>query len=403
MNKRSRWALAIVALLATAVILWLAFRPPPVTVETARVSAGPLEVTITEEGRTHIKERYVVSSPVTGYMPRLQWHVGDSLREGETILNLQPNRSAALDPRSRASASADLERAKAAVQAAHTNAEAARARVDYTEKEYQRLKELFEAGTISRQMLDTAQYERRDAEAHLRSAEFAIEVAQHEMDAARTRLDYAGDVQRESLQDNIAIRAPVGGVVLDVLRESEGSIQAGEPILSIGDPLTMEVVVDVQSTDAVKLESGMPVRIVRWGGTEALQGRVRLVEPVGFTKISALGVEEQRVRTRIELISPPGDWRQLGDGYRVEAEFILWEAEKTLRVPTAALFRQEDRWMTFVVRDERAYSLPVTLGQRGERWAQVVSGLSAGETVILYPDPSLVDSARVESARVESE
>ena len=402
MNKRSRWVLTIVALLATAVILWLAFRPPPVTVETAQVSIGPLEVTVTEEGRTHIKERYVVSSPVTGYMPRLQWHVGDSLREGETILNLQPNRSAALDPRSRASANADLQRAKAAVQAAHTNAEAARARVDYTQKEYQRLKELFDAGTISRQMLDTAQYERRDAEAHLRSAEFAIEVAQHEMDAARTRLDYAGDAQPESLQDTIAIRAPVGGVVLDVLRESEGSIQAGEPILSIGDPRTMEVVADVQSTDAVKLESGMPVRIVRWGGTNALQGRVRLVEPVGFTRISALGVEEQRVRTRIELTSSPEDWRQLGDGYRVEAEFILWEAEKTLRVPTAALFRQEDRWMAFAVRDERAYSLPVTVGKRGERWAQVVSGLSAGETVILYPDPSLVDSARVESERLDT-
>lgn len=387
--------MGLAAAAAAAVVLWLAFRPPATKVDAAVVSSGPLEVTVTEEGRTHIQERYVVSSPVTGYMPRLQWHVGDNLREGETIMNLQPNRSAALDPRSRAAATADLERAKAALQAAHTNAEAARARQEYASKEYLRLQKLFEAGTVSQQMLDAAEYEKRDADAHLRSAEFAIEVAQHEMDAARTRLDYAGDAKPESLQDNIAIRAPVGGIVLEVFRESEGSIQAGDPILAIGDPLTLEIVVEVQSTDAVRLESGMPVRIVRWGGNEALRGRVRLVEPVGFTKISALGVEEQRVRTRIELLSPPGDWQQLGDGYRVEAEFILWKTDDVLRVPTSALFRQEDRWMSFVIRDGRAYAVPVAIGKRGENWAQVVDGLSAGDTVVLYPDPTLSESARV--------
>lgn len=394
-EKYRRYLLIAAGIAIAAAIAIVTLRPAPQLVETGTVSKGVMEVVVREEGRTEIHERYVVSAPVTGYMPRLNFHVGDELRNGELIVNLQPSRSAALDPRSRAQAEAEAERAAAALQAAHTNAEAARARADFAEQEHQRLKELFETGTVSRQVLDNAEYQLRDARAHLRSAEFTIDVAQHELDAARTRLEYSGSTPDSELADTIAVRAPTGGVILEVERESEGVVNAGEAIVAIGDPETLEAQIDVLSADAVQIEAGMPVRLVRWGGDAPLDGRVRLIEPVGFTKISALGVEEQRVRVRVELISPRDVWQRLGDGYRVEAEFLLWQADSVLRVPAGALFKQENRWMAFVIRDGRAYAQPVEIGHRGEQWAEVISGLAEGDKVVLYPDASLREAVRV--------
>ncbi|MDX1443627.1 MAG: HlyD family efflux transporter periplasmic adaptor subunit [Gammaproteobacteria bacterium] len=391
MNRR--YLFAFLAIAAVTALVWLAFRPAPVMVETALVDTGHVEQLITEEGRTHVHERYVVSSPVTGYRPRLRWHVGDKMRQGELLVALQPSRSTALDPRSRAEAEAAVARAESALAAAQTNAESAAARVEFTEREYQRLKDLFDAGTISRQQLDAAEYEQRDARAHLRSAEFSIEVARHELEAAQTRLGVAGG---EGGGEPIRIMAPTDGVVLAVPVESEGAVQVGQPLLEIGDPATLEVHVDLLTTDAVKLEPGTPVRIVRWGGDPVLEGEVRLIEPVAFTKVSALGVEEQRARVIIELLSPAEQWSSLGDGYRVEAEFIAWQADDTLRVPGSALFRRNDNWMVYVVEDGVARLRRVSVIERGETRAAVAEGLNAGDEVILYPAATISEGVRVE-------
>lgn len=397
-QKPRRIAISATGIAVLAALTWLAFRPAPIPVETARVDTGLVESVIVEEGRTQVHERYVISSPVTGYRPRLDWHVGDHVRTGELIVTLQPSRSTALDPRSRAEAEASAARAESALEAAKTTADAARARVDFAGKEYDRLRDLFEAGTISRQQLDAAEYQLRDARAHLRSAEFSIDVAEHELEAARTRLSHAGSDGAPS-GEQIEIRAPTDGVVLAVPKESEAAVQPGEAIIEIGNPETIEVNVDVLTTDAVKLERNMPVRLVRWGGEQTLDGVVRLVEPVGFRKISALGVEEQRARVIVDIISPREAWRNLGDGYRVEAEFITWRSENITRVHGSALFRQEGKWMVFVIRDDRVHLQAVQPGPRGERYVVVEDGLEAGDEVVLYPGANLQDGARVVTFR----
>lgn len=389
-----RTASIITALALLALLTWMAFRPAAVIVETAIVDTGIVEMVITEEGRTYVHERYVVSSPITAYRPRMRWHVGDRIRAGELIVALQPSRSSVLDPRSRAEAEASAARAESALAAARTNAQAAEARVDYAEKEHARLRDLFESGTISRQQLDTAEYELRDARAHLASARFAINVAEHELEAARTRLGYATGGE-DGKGEQVEIRAATDGVVLAVPRESEAAIQVGEPIIEIGNPDTMEIHVDMLTTEAVKLTPGTPARLVRWGGDMTLQGSVRLVEPVGFTRISALGVEEQRARVIVQIDSSREDWRALGDGYRVEAEFIVARREGVVRVPGSALFRKDGNWMVFAVRDDHAWLQPVTTGLRSETHVVVESGLQAGDEVVSYPGSELGDGMRI--------
>lgn len=385
-----------IALAGSLLVLlaWLALQPTPLPVEIAVVDRGPVEALIIEEGRTHVHERYMVSSPVTGYQPRLRWHVGDQVRAGELLVALQPSRSTALDPRSRAEAEASAARAESALQAARTNAEGARARAEFAEREYRRLEDLFAAGTISRQQLDAAEFEFRDSQAHLESAQFSINVAEHELEAARTRLAHAGDAAADG-GDRIEIHAPTDGIVLAVPQESEAAVVAGQPLLEIGNPETLEVQVDLLTTEAVRLAPGMPVRLVRWGGSVPLQGTVRLVEPVGFTKVSALGIEEQRARVLVRIVSPREQWRKLGDGFRIEAEFITAREGDSLRVPVAAIFRQQDQWQVFAIRDGRARLQAFEPGVHGEDFVTVTGGLGAGDQVVLYPGSLLQDGRPV--------
>lgn len=393
-NARRATLVAIIVLVLAAIAL--ALRPPEQLVELATVDNGEVEEIVREEGRTYVHERYVVSAPVSGYRPRLEWHVGDPVRAGDLLLQLQPAPSEVLDPRSEAAARADVGRAESALRAAQTNAEAARARLDFAEREHARLQALFEDGDISRQMLDQAKYARDDAEAHLRSAEFSIDVARHELDAARTRLQFSGKSDTP-VSASVPIRAPTQGIVLAVPAESEGVVQAGAPLLEIGDPASLEVHVDLLTTEAVRLDPGTPVRIVDWGGGRPLDGRVRRVEPAAFTKISALGVEEQRTRVIVDIVTPREDWLRLGDGFRVDVEFLLWRGENVLRVPVGALFREGDRWMVFRIRHGRAYATPIELGHRGEEHAEVLGGLAPGDAVVLYPGNDLADGVRVTS------
>ncbi|HEY0633954.1 MAG TPA: HlyD family efflux transporter periplasmic adaptor subunit [Gammaproteobacteria bacterium] len=384
----------IFALLGAALIGAIAygFRPQPRMVDAAHVATGPLQVTVQEEGKTRVIDRYVISSPVAGYVPRITQRVGDKVDPAMTLELLEPLPAPALDARSRASAAARVEAAKAALQVSEANARASQADAEQARSEVQRLEELGEARSVSENELDRARAN-ADAKAALqRSAAFAVDVSRHELAAARTALKYAGG---EQSAERIAITTPVNGRVLRLYQQSEGVVGAGQPLLEVGDPAQLEVVVEVLSADAVRIAPGMRVVIERWGG-EPLEGKVRLVEPVGFTKISALGVEEQRVLVIVDFNSPPAQWQQLGDGYRVDARFILWEGDKVLQIPASALFRHDGGWAVFVIDNNEARLRQVVPGKRSGLAAQIHEGLQEGETVITHPDEKIADGLAVE-------
>ena len=371
--KWQRWLVIVALLIAVAAAVVYGFIPRPVLVETASVNRGPLRVTVEEEGKTRVKDRYVISAPVPGVVCRIELEVGDPVRKGEMVAELEPQLSDVLDPRSRAQAEAQVATTQAALRVAQENVQAAVAEADYAGAELARLKPLYKDGNISRGTLDQAQAEARRTQAKRRSAEFAVEVASFELEAARTALGYSAAEDTPEPPEKVVIKAPVQGRVLKVHQESECLVNPGQPLLEIGDPRALEVEVDVLSADAVRIQPGTKVLLERWGGEQPLEGRVRVVEPVGFTKVSALGVEEQRVLVIADIISERDRWERLGDGYRVEASFVLWEAEHVLQIPSSALFRYADGWAVFVVEDGRARLRLVELGQRSGLTAEITA------------------------------
>jgi HlyD family secretion protein len=390
----------IIAALMGAVVLAVVygFLPKPVPVEVEKVKRGTLQVTIEEEGKTRVRHRFVISAPVGGFARRIDLDVGAEVKEGQLLVELEPQRSTVLDPRSRGEAQARLAAAQAALKASEQNARAAAADDEYARVQLERLRRLHEAGTVSRDSLDQAETEARRAQATLRSVEFAVEVARYELEEARTVLRYSAAKETE-YAELVSLRAPVAGRVLKVHHESEGAISAGEELLEIGDPCALEVEVDVLSADSVRIKPGTPVLFERWGGEAPLAGRVRIIEPVGFTKVSALGIEEQRVLVIADITSPPEEWLRLGDGYRVEARFIVWEGSDVLQVPASTLFRHGDGWAVFLYRNGRAHRRAVGVGHRGGLRVEILSGLEEGETVITHPDRSVEDGTRVRPRR----
>lgn len=397
MRFRRRFAMIILALLVLAPIVY-GFIPPPIEVDAAPVVRDVLRVSVSEEGRTRVKDRFIVSAPVTGYLRRIGLEVGDEVAQGVMLAELEPVRSEVLDPRSRAQAMAQVAATEAAFRAARENARAAMAEAEYAQSEYQRLSKLCEETClISQDELERARAQADRTQANRRSAEFAVEVARFELEAARTALEYSATQADQAVSETVQLRSPVNGHILALQRKSEGVVATGQPLLEIGNPTALEVIVDLLSTDAVRVEPGTRVLFERWGGERVLQGVVRLVEPTGFTKVSALGVEEQRVWVVVDLTSPPQAWQRLGDGYRVEASFILWEGSDVLQIPASALFRQAGDWAVFVITDDRADRRKVTLGRRNGLRAQILSGLKEGEQVILHPDESIEQGTRVTS------
>jgi HlyD family secretion protein len=386
-----------IALLAVAVAAGLAygFLPRPAKVETVAARTGPLAVTVEEEARTRVLERYTVSAPVSGYARRIVLKAGDAVAAGQPLAEIEPVRSAALDPRSRAQAEAALEAAAAALAGSRRRAEAAAAEARLARQELARSESLGQARFLSQAAVDAARARNDQADAARLAAERAVDVAGHELAAARALLSRAG---APSGTGTVAVTAPVAGRVLKVEHESAGAVVPGQPLVEIGDAGTLEVMAEVLSTAAVRIVPGTRVVLDRWGGGPALEGRVRVVEPAGFTKISALGVEEQRVRVVVDITTPREVWQRLGDGYRVEASFVVWEAADVLQVPTSALFRHGDGWAAYVVEDGRARLRPLTLGQRTGLQAQVLAGLKAGERLISHPDDRIRDGARVSAS-----
>lgn len=371
------------------------FVPRPVAVELAAVRKGTLAVTVEEEGKTRVRERYVVAAPVAGHARRIGLKVGAAVAAGQVVASIDPARAASLDPRSRAQAAARLAGAQAALLASRENARLAAAEAQLAEQELARAESLGQASFLSQSAVDQARTRLQAGRATRQAAEYAVAVARHEVAAARAALARAAALAAGAPAETVRVSAPVAGHVLGVPHESEGAVQAGEPLLEIGNPESLEVVVEVLSTAAVKIAAGTRVLLDRWGGEQTLEGRVRLVEPAGFTKVSALGVEEQRVRVIVDITSPRAQWRPLGDGYRVEAGFVLWQGADLLLVPASALFKQGEGWAVFVAQDGRARLRSVRIGQRNGLMAQVLAGLRLGETVVAHPDDKIADGVKV--------
>ena len=385
---------ASLALIVVA-LLYLSLRAQPVLVETTSVGRSLMQVTIEEEGKARVKDRYVVSSPVSGFVRRIELKVGDSVGQGELLTQLEPLRSDVLDPRSRAEAEARVSASHSALLSAEEQAAALQADADHAAEEFMRKKSLSESQLISADELSHVRAADQRAKAVLRSAKFAVDVARYELDAASTLLKYSAAQNSEDvLKERVAISAPVTGRVLKIHRNSEGVVTAGTALVELGDAEVLEVAVDVLSFDAVRIKAGAQVEISRWGG-EPLEGVVRLVEPVGFTQVSALGVEEQRVWVIVDITSDSQQWQSLGDGYRVEANFILWQQDDVLQVPNSSLFRVGEGWALYVIDDGNARQRLVNLGQRNGLYAQVVAGVEEGEHVIQHPDNALEEGSRV--------
>lgn len=397
-NRNRAWLRRLAPYLIAAlfvVLLVLGFRPSPLVVEAEPVTRGHLAVTVEEEGRTRIVDRYVVSAPLLAQSRRITLQPGDPVAEGDVLVTLDAVPSPISDVRSITEARARVRAAEATLSTAQEEAQAAEAAARYYQDEAKRLRRLSEQNLAAPNLVEQAETEAQRSAALFRSAQFQVRAAEAQLEAARAALTFAGGQDPEA-SGVIELRAPVSGQVLTRHFESARVVQAGEPILEIGDPARLEVEVDVLSADAVRIAPGMRVLFERWGDPEVLEGRVRRVEPRAFTRISALGVEEQRVWVISDIVSPPEQWRRLGDGYRINARFILWEADRVLRIPTTALFRQGESWAAFAVEDGRARLRPVAIGRRGALHTEVLSGVAEGEQVIVHPGRDLEDDVRVD-------
>ena len=390
---RKHPVITIIAVTIALLLIW-GFWPQPVMVEVNPVIRAPLTVTIEEEGRTRVIDRYVIAAPVNGVTCRVQLNVGDVVEQGQVLLGITPLESQVLDARSRAQAIAKVDAAKSALRAAEERARAAAAAAQLASTELKRLKPLMQQAVISRDAYDKAVAADNTANADKRSADFNVDVARYELDAAKSVLEYnVGNSQQGT--ERVEVRAPITGKILKLAHECAGPIRTGDPLMEVGDPSALEIEVDVLSADAVKIKPGMKVLFDRWGGEQPLEGRVRIVEPVGFTKVSALGVEEQRVLIISDFTSPAEQWQRLGDGYRVEARFILWHEDDVLQVPASSLFRYNNGWAVFVVENNQAKRRVVKVGQRNGLTAQILEGVNEGDSVINHPGDDVEDSRSV--------
>ncbi|MEN8712783.1 MAG: HlyD family efflux transporter periplasmic adaptor subunit [Arenicellales bacterium] len=385
--------IASISALIVVLLTW-GFWPQPVFVEAIKAKRAALTITIEEEGRTRVVDRYVISAPVDGVACRQHLKVGDEVKQGQVLLGITPLESQVLDPRSRAQARAKVAAAESALHAAEQQSTAAAAAAKLAAIEYKRLQPLVEKGVISTDAFDKATTQVQTTAAAQRSADFQVEVAHYEMQAARTVLEYTA-ASRDEPAERLPVFSPVDGRVLKVVRECEGPVRTGDMLIEVGDPTALEVEVDVLSADAVKIKPGMKVLFDRWGGEQPLEGVVRIIEPVGFTKISALGVEEQRVLIISDFTSPPEKWQRLGDGYRVEARFILWHQGDVLQVPASSLFRFEQGWAVFIVENNHAKRRLVKVGQRNGLSAQILEGVNDGELVVNHPSDDVENGRRV--------
>jgi HlyD family secretion protein len=387
-NRRVLLAAGLVAVLL-AVALW----PQAVAVEVGAIVRGPMVVTIDEEGETRVHHRFVVSAPVAGRVERIELEPGDAVERDKTVVaRIRAEASQLLDARTRVEAAAAVETARGALGRARAEVQRARAALDLASSELKREQELFRAGLTTKQALEMRQNATVTAEESVNAAEYAEAAAASDLERARARLL---PTNLETTGRVLPVLAPVDGVVLRRFRESESVVPAGERLVEIGDPSHVEVVADLLSTDAVKVKPGMRVAVEQWGGDQPMSARVERIEPAGFTKVSALGVEEQRVNVIMDFDDDRAAWELMGDAFRVEVRIALASLENALKVPTSALFRVGEQWAVYVVEGGRARRVSLELGQRTNLEAEIRAGLTEGQQVVLHPPDTLTDGARV--------
>ncbi len=388
-RKRLRGLIVTLAVvLIVGAMIVFALMPSPLPVEVGRVSRGPLQVTIDQEGETRVQDRFVLSSPVIGRLTRVDLDDGDPIRKGQIVARIDP---VPLNQREREEVYARVEAAAAALRLATAREAHAREDREQARRDRERAERLSKEGVISVQVLEQSRNADVTANDELNAARYSVQVAASEEKVARAGL-VSVDTGPGKPRPLIELRSPISGRVLRVVEKSERVVPVGTPILILGEPGQMEIVADVLSTDAVKIRPGAPVLLDGWGGDHPLRARVRLVEPYGFTKVSALGVEEQRVNVISDFVDPPGP---LGDGYRVEAHILIWASENALKMPLSAVFRRGQGWSAFVIAAGRAMMKNVEIGHRNESEVEILSGLAEGDQIILHPPNQLTDSMRV--------
>jgi len=394
-RKLVTWSLGI----GLIVFIGYGLKPRPIEVELASLTRGPLTVHVTEEGKTRIRNRYIVAAPTTGQMRRVTLRAGDEVKAGETILTaIESSLSPLLDPRSKAQAEARVQVTEAARMQANQSLSMAKTNEKFALTNWERVKSLIEKGSISDTDRDNAERDASMRQQEVRSAEFALKVAEYELQQSKAALL---QIESPGSGNVIEVRSPVGGKVLKVLQESAMVIAAGTAIIEIGDPADIEIEAEILSRDAIAIPPGAKVSVEQWGGAETLEARVRRVEPAAFTKVSALGVEEQRVIVLSDLVNPPEAARLLGDRYRVEVKIAVWHQDDVLLIPAGALFRESSEWKTFVFKDDKAVATTLEVGRTDGRLTQIVKGLEAGSQVLLHPPDSVKDGVAVVKRAVE--
>jgi HlyD family secretion protein len=392
-GRNARHALLALVIVGGAAAAVAALRPKPVAVDAASVSRGALVVAIEENGVTRVKDRFVVSAPATGSLSRLRLEPGDPVKEGDLLAEIAPALSPLLDARTRAEAQARLGAALSALGQAEAQVSRARVQRDLSAQELGRSRQLFGTGAIPAQSMELADFSARMRGEELASAEFGRKVATEEVRVARVAL---GDARPGATGErHVDVVSPISGRVLRVLQKSAGVVQASTPLVEVGDPSALEVVVDLLTTDAVHVVPGTAVVIRGWGGEEPFAGKVRRVEPSAFTRPSALGVDEQRVNVIVALTEAPERWAALGDGYRVETRIVLWQGANVLKVPQGALFRRGDGWAVFRIDAGVAKLTSVSVGHRGDTEAEITAGLPDGASVAVHPGDRVKDGVRV--------
>jgi HlyD family secretion protein len=384
-NKR-----LIAAVLVVAGIVAAALWPQSMEVNVARAVRGPMQVTVDEDGETRVRDRFTISAPVSGRVQRIEIEPGDPVVRGTTVLaRITPAASPLLDPRTSGELKAAVDAATAAVGQARAERQRAATTLERARSLLRRQQELLKVGAVASDTLEDAETAVATGEEALRAAQFTEQRAESEVQLARARL-----AAPSSSGNAVEIVSPVNGVVLKRYRESESVVPVGDPLLEIGEPGRMEIVADLLSTDAVRVMPGADVLIEQWGGGHTLHGRVKRVEPSGFMKVSALGVEEQRVNVVVDFTDSK-EAARLGDGYRVEVRVVLWQEKDVVKVPVGSLFRQGEDWAVFVVDAGRVRRQVVQLGQRNDSEGQITSGLDAGAVVVLHPPDTLTDGMSV--------
>ena len=385
--KRKHIVYALLALVLAGLAA-LALLPAPVPVETATVTRGPLQVTVAEEGETRVQDRFTVAAPVAGRLLRIALRDGDPVTQEQLIAEICP---LPLSAREREEQTARVAAAEALQREAEEQVRHAQADYEQARRDRERMERLARDKLVSPQVVEQARIAETTSANEVAAARFRALSAAAEVRVARAGL-LANAAPADCRETMVKVRAPVTGCVLRVLEKGERVVEAGLPLLMLGDPARLEIVVDVLSAEAVRIRPGMPVLLESWGGSQPLRAQVRLVESYGFTKISALGVEEQRVNVIADFIDPPGP---LGDGYRVEARIVVWEQDNVIKAPASSLFRTGEGWGVFVVEDGRARLRPVAVGHRSELEVEIVAGLTAGELLIRHPPSQLEDGVRV--------